>query len=173
MKKHLLMVFRSVLINLVLLLSLGFVQTLMADSIDKVISHAIYQVKTVVLKKLSPGDVEEMINRARDKGATGYKVYQYGGGKMGWSMLDSKGKEVYVVIFSFSDRQSREGTYLGPLMSFRDAQDIHKLHIQVLSNYFKQLETDKYDIGDKCIALTELFKGTTGAGRTKITVKCY
>ena len=137
----------------------------------QVIYAVIYQVKTVLIKRLAPSDIEEMINHARDIGATGYKLNHYSGGKMGWSMEDSKGREVYSVIFSFLGRQAKEGAYFGPLMSFRDAKVSHNWYREVFSGYFKQIGPDKYDINDNCMASMELFKGTAGSGRTIITVE--
>jgi hypothetical protein len=94
--------------------------------------------------------------------------------QMGWSVEDSKGTETFSVIFSFIGSKASEATYYGPLMLFSDAIEIHKLHNQVLVNNFKQIGSDRYDIGDNCIALVELFKSeTSGGGRTRITMKCY
>jgi hypothetical protein len=172
-KRNILVVFGSVILSILLLLTSPFPEKGMADSTDTVISQVIYQVKTVLIRQLSPVDIKDMINRAVDEGATGYKLNYYDSGKMGWSIEDSKGREVYSVIFLFSSQQAKEGTYFGPLMSsLSDAKEVHKRHREVLSSYFKKITTDKYDIGDSCTAFTELFKGTTGAGRTKITVKC-
>ena len=139
----------------------------------QVIYAVIYQVKTVLIKQLAPSDIEKMINHARDIGATGYKLNHYSGGKMGWSMEDSKGREVYSVIFSFLGRKAKKGEYFGPLMSFRDAKVSHNWHRKVFLGYFKQIGPDKYDINDNCVAIVELFKGTTGSGRTIITVECH
>lgn len=173
MKRHFKMVFGACLLDFVLLLPPAFAETVIPDSVDTVISNAIYQVKIVLMRKLASGDVEDMINRGRNAGVTGYKLNHYAGGQMGWSVADSKGREVFSVIFSFVGFQAREGTYFGPLMSFRDAKEIHKQHRQVLSGHFKQIGADTYDVGDNCMAFTELFKGSAGAGRTKITIKCH
>jgi len=148
----------------------------LTDSDKAVVAQAIYgviyQVKTVLIKRLAPSDIERMINHARDIGATGYKLNHYSGGKMGWSMEDSKGREVYSVIFSFLGRQAKEGVYFGPLMSFRDAKVSHNWYREVFSGYFKQIGPDKYDINDNCTANMELFQGSTGLGRSIITVVC-
>lgn len=133
--------------------------------------HTIYQAKTILIRQLATGDIEEMINKVRDMGATGYKLNHYSGGKMGWSIEDSKGREVNFVIFTFLGRKAKVGVYFGPLMSFNDAKVIHNWHRNVLSGYFKQIGTDKYDINDNCVAIMELFKGTTGLGRTIITIE--
>lgn len=144
-----------------------------SDSAEAVFVHTMYQVKTVLIKQLSTGDIEEMINKVLDMGATGYRLDHYHGGKMGWSLEDKKGRELNSVIFTFSARQPRVGEYLGPLMSFSDAKAIHTWHRNVLSGNFKQISNDKYDMGDNCIAIIKLFKGTTGLGRTIITVECH
>ena len=136
-----------------------------------VVALVIYQVKAVLIKQLAPGDIEEMINHVRDIGATGYKLNYYSGGKMGWSMEDSKGKEVYSAIFSFLGRRAKEGIYFGPLISFPDAKVVHNWHIEALSDYFKRIGVDKYDINDDCVAIIELFRGTAGSGRTIITIE--
>ena len=162
------MVFWACLLDFVLLLPPAFAETVIPDSVHTVISNAIFQVKIVLMRKLASGDVEDMINRGRNAGVTGYKLSQ-----MGWSVADSKGREVFSVIFSFVGSQAREGTYFGPLMSFRDAIEIHKQHRQVLSGHFKQIGADTYDIGDNCMAFTELFKGSAGTGRTKMSIKCH
>ena len=144
------------------------------DPATTAISNTIYQVKNVLIKQSSPIDIEEMINQARDKGATGYKTDRYSGGKTGWTLYDSKGREVLRVIFSFVDQKAKKGRYLGPLMSsFEDAKELHKLHREILSKHFKQIGTDKYEMDDNCKAFMELFKGRSGLGRTIITVECY
>lgn len=182
MKRHLRVLVHSVLISLALILSLRFVETIKAETSEEGlitymvkphVTQVIPQLKTVLLRKLSVSGIEDMINQVRAMGGIGYKLNRYAGDKMGWSLNDSKGNETYSVIFSFRGRQASEGEYFSPLMSFRDAEKIHKLFMQVLPNYYRPIETNKYDIGDKCIAVTKLFKGTTGAGRTIITVKCY
>jgi hypothetical protein len=75
------------------------------------------------------------------------------------------------VIFTFSRGQAREGVYYGPLLS-NDVQVVHNYHRNVLSSNFKQISTDIYDINDNCVAAIKLFGGTTGLGRTIITVNC-
>jgi hypothetical protein len=123
------------------------------DSAEAAFVHTIYQVKTVLIKQLSAADIEEMINDVRNMGATGYKLNHYYGGKLGWSIEDKRGREVNSVIFTFSGQQPRAGEYLGPLMSSNDAKEIHSWHRNVLSNNFKQTSTEKYDVGDKCMAI--------------------
>jgi hypothetical protein len=143
------------------------------SEVAQVIYQTIYQIKTIIVRRLAANDIEELIKRARDLGATGYKLNKYSGGKMGWSIEDSKGREVYSVIFSFHEQQAREGVYLTPLMTFRDAKEVHSWHRKVISSYFRQIDADKYDINDNCLAFVELFKGATGLGRTRINIKCH
>jgi len=144
-----------------------------SDSAEAALVNTIYQIKTVLIKQLRSADIEEMINKARDIGATGYKLNHYSGGKMGWSIEDSRRREVNSVIFTFLGHRAKVGAYYGPLMSFKDAKVIHNWHNNTLSTYFKQIDTNKYDINDNCVAIMDLFKGTTGLGRTIITVECH
>ena len=143
------------------------------DPVATAILNTIYQIKNVLIKQSSPIDIEEMIKQVRDKGATGYKTDRYSGGKSGWTLYDSKGREVLRVIFSFVDQKAKEGKYLDPLMLFKDAKKIHKLYREILSKRFKQLGTGKYEMDDNCMVFMELFKGSTGLGRTIIAVECY
>jgi hypothetical protein len=113
-----------------------------------------------------------MIKQARNKGATGYKFDRYSEGKTGWSLFDSKGREVLRVIFSFVGHRATEGKYFGPLMSLHDSKEVHKWHGDILSKYYKQIGFDKYYLEDNCTASVELFQGSTGLGRSIITVVC-
>ena len=142
------------------------------DPVATVILNTIYQVKSVIVKQSSPGDIEEMINQARKKGATGYKIDRYSGGKIGWTLNDSKGREMHRVIFSFIGHVAQKGRYLGPLITFQDSKEIHNWHRDVMSKYYKQTGTDRYDIENNCIANMELFKGSSGLGRTIIIIEC-
>ncbi len=102
MKRHFKMVFGACLLDFVLLLPSVFAGTVIPESVDTVISNAIYQVKIVLIRKLAPSGVEDMINRGRNAGVAGYKLNHYSGSQMGWSVMDSKGREVFSVIFSGS-----------------------------------------------------------------------
>jgi len=106
-------------------------------------------------------------------GATGYKINYYYDGNMGWSINDSRGREVNSAIFTFVGQRARKGAYYGPLMSFSDAKVIHNWHKNVLSKQFSQIVMNKYDIGNNCVAQIDLFKGTTGLGRTILTIDCH
>jgi hypothetical protein len=143
------------------------------DPVATVILNTICQVKSVLIKQSSPSDIEEMINQARKKGATGYKTDRYSGGKTGWTLNDSKGREMHRVIFSFVGHEAKEGRYLGPLITFQDSKEVHNWHRGVMSKYYKQIGTDKYDIENNCMANMELFKGSSGLWRTIITVECH
>ena len=143
------------------------------NPMKQVIYHTLYQVKNVVIKKSTSKDIEGIIKTARDAGEKGFKTSHYGSDKMGWSLQDSKGREVYVVIFSFLGGRAKEGDYLGPLMSFQNAKEIHSIHEKTLLEYFKQTDNNKYDLNDNCTASLRLFQGTTGLGRTIITVECH
>lgn len=172
MKRNIFVVFGIIILNILLLLPSVFAGKVMTDSVDTVITQTIFQVKAVLIRQLSPVEIKDMINRGRDKGATGYKLNYYSNDKMGWSIEDRKGREVISVIFIFINQHAKEGSYFVPLMSFNDAKEVHNRYREVLSGYFKLIGTNKYDIGDNCTAFMELFKGTTGTGRTKITIKC-
>lgn len=154
-------------------LSPTYSETAISSTVDAAIANAIYQVKIALMGKFTSIDIENMINRGHDAGISPYKINRYANNQMGWSVEDSKGREVFSVIFSFIGTHASEGTYYGPLMQlFQDAKEIHKQHSIVMDNYFKKIESEKYDIGDSCTAFMELFKGRTSAGRTKIIVKC-
>ncbi len=144
-----------------------------SDLAKKVFVKVIYQIKTVLIERFRQSDIEEMINKAREMGATGYKLNYYSGGKMGWSIEDRKGSQVFSVIFTFLEQRSNIGTYFGPLISFKDAKVIHNWYKNNLSTHFKQIDTNKYDLSDNCFAVMDLFKGTTGLGRTIITFECH
>jgi hypothetical protein len=143
------------------------------NPMKQTIYHTLYQVKNVVTKKLTSKDIEGIIKTTRDAGGRGFKSSRYGSDKMGWSLEDSKGREVYVVIFSFLGGRAKEGDYLGPLMSFQNAKELHSFHEKTLLEYFKQIDNNKYDLNDNCTASLRLFHGTTGLGRTIITVECH
>ena len=143
------------------------------DPLTTVILNTIYQIKNVLIKQSSPSDIEEMINQARKKGATGYKANRYSGEKAGWTLNDSQGREVHRVIFSFVGHEAREGRYLGPLCAFQLSKEVHNWHRGILSKYYKKTGTDKYDIENNCMANMELFKGSSGLWRTIITVECH
>ena len=144
-----------------------------ANPIKQMIYHTLYQVKNVVIKKSTSKDIEGMIKAARDAGGTGLKSNRYGSDKMGWSLEDSKGREVFVVIFSFLGGRAKEGDYLGPLMSLQNAKELHSFHENTLLEYFKRIDNNKYDLNDNCTASLRLFHGATGLGRTIITVECH
>ena len=144
-----------------------------ANPMKQTIYYTLNQVKNVVIKKLTSKDIEGMIKNARDAGGTGLKSSRYGSDKMGWWLEDSKGREVYVVIFSFFGGRAKEGEYLGPLMSFQNAKEIHSFHEKTLLEYFKQIDNNKYDLNDNCTASLRMFHGATGLGRTIITVECH
>ena len=143
-----------------------------SDLAKAVFVKVMYQIKTVLIEQFRQSDIEEMINKARDMGATGYKLNYYSGGKMGWSIEDRKGSQVFSVIFTFLGHRSNIGTYFGPLISFKEAKIIHNWYKNNLSKYFKQIDTNKYDLSDNCFAKMDLFKGTTELGQTVITVEC-
>lgn len=143
-----------------------------ADPAATAIVNTLYQIKNLLIKRSSPSDIEEMIKQSRNKGATGYKFDRYSGDKTGWSLFDSKGREVLRVIFSFVGHRATEGKYFGPLMSFNDSKEVHKWHRDIMSTYYKQIGIDKYYLEDNCTASMELFQGSTGLGRSIITVVC-
>lgn len=134
----------------------------------------IYQMKVVLTNQLAKKSIEEIINKARDVGGvTGNKINYYSDGKMGWSMNDIKGREVYSIIFSFLKDQAQEGKYITPLMSFQDAKILYSWHSEFLSSYFKKIDSNKYDLNDSCLAVIELFNSTEKSGRTIITIECH
>ena len=88
-------------------------------------------------------------------------------------MNDSKGREVYSIIFFFLKDQAQEGKYITPLMSFQDAKILYSLHSDFLSSHFKKIDSNKYDVNDSCLAVIELFSSTEKSGQTIITVQCH
>ena len=140
---------------------------------DTVIASTIYQIKHVLIKRFTPADLEKLIKDARIAGATGYELNNYSPEKMGWSLKDSKEREVQSVVIFFVGNHAREGTYYGPLVSSsKDAQVIHEWHQNVMSGEFKLIDAGKYDLSDNCVANMSLFTGATGLGRTIIKVSC-
>lgn len=167
MKKYIL-IFSIILLNLSLTLQPVFAEMKMTDEFDSVVSQAIYQIKTVLIKQSTPEEIRNMINQVRKAGGTGYKVNNHDGDKMGWSIEDSKHRVVHSIVFTFTENKANEGTYFGPSMaSQQTAKEVHDLHIAVLTKHFKQVGSDKYDFGDKCKGFIELSKG-----RTNIFIKC-
>jgi len=161
MKKHM---FILIIILLILSLTLQpvFAEMKMTDEVDAVVSQAIYQTKNILIKQSTPDEIRNIINHVRKAGATGYKVNNHDGGKMGWSIQDSKKRVVHSIVFTFNKNKASEGVYYGPLMASQQiAREVHDLHIEVLLKHFKQVGTDKYDFGDNCEGVISLLKGQT------------
>ena len=93
MKKYIL-IFSIILLNLSLTLQPVFAEMKMTDEFDSVVSQAIYQIKTVLIKQSTPEEIRNMINQVRKAGGTGYKVNNHDGDKMGWSIEDSKHRKI-------------------------------------------------------------------------------
>lgn len=167
MKKHTL-ILSIILLNLSLTLQPVFAEMKMTAEVDSVVSQAIYQIKTVLIKQSTPEEIRHMINQVRKVGSTGYKVNNYDGNKMGWSIEDSKQRVVHSIVFTFNGNKAKEGTYYGPRMaSQQSAKEVHDLHIAILAKHFKQVGTGKYDFSDNCKGFIELSKGGTN-----ILIKC-
>jgi hypothetical protein len=141
------------------------------NPVETVVTNTITSIANMLIKQASPKEIEEFILSARKNGAIGYKFDRYSFEKAGWTLSDSKGRDVQRVIFSFTDQKAQEAKYLGPLSAFQDSKVVHKWHTDVMDTYYKKRDTNNYNIGNGCIANIELFKGSSGLGRTIIVIK--
>ena len=137
--------------------------------------NTLYQIKYVIKNRFTSKEIVNMVEQARRQGATGYIVVPPLNSftkDMGWLIEDSKGREVFRVLFTFDDNGIvNNGRYLGPLIS--NVQQIHQLHVEMLSRNYKLITPGSYDIGDGCRAIIKIFKsGVSDPGRTVITVEC-
>ncbi|WP_148896580.1 hypothetical protein [Geothermobacter ehrlichii] len=139
---------------------------------EDAVVNTIYQIQHVLLNFYTSSDVEKMIMVARGKGATSYKFVRYYGGEVGWSVSDSRDKEVFKVMLTPAEGRMRKGKYLGPLMALDNSKKTHKWHRDIMSKYYKQIAVDRFYLGDGCTGDMKLFRGGAGYGRTIITVEC-
>lgn len=167
MKKHIL-ILSIILLKLSLTFQPVFAEIKMTAEFDSVVAQAIYQIKNVLINQSTPEEIRNLINQVRKAGGTGYKVNNYDGGKMGWSIQDSKQRVVHSIVFTFNKNKASEGVYYGPLMASQQAaREVHDLHVAVLFKHYKQVGSDKYDFGDNCEGFIVLLKG-----QTQILITC-
>lgn len=148
---------------------------------DTTLINTLYQIKYVIMNKFTSGDIVNLVEQAIEKGAVGCKVVQpmFSFLKdMGWLIEDSKGREVFRVLFTFKDNGIvNNGRYLGPLIS-KEAQrgtdqQIYQFHVDILSRNYKLISPDNYNLGDGCRGVIKLFKSdVSDPGRTAIIVEC-
>ena len=148
---------------------------------DVSLINTLYQIKHVIMNNFTSGDIVNLIEQAIEKGAVGYKVVQPRFSflkDMGWLIEDSKGREVFSVLFTFKDNGIvNDGRYLGPLIS-KEAprntdQQIYQFHVDILSRNYSLISPNNYNIGDGCKGVIKLFKsGDSDPGRTAIIVEC-
>jgi len=171
------------IIILFVILCFGCPPSAIAANQSNSLIGTLYQIKNVLIKHYSSYDIEKMIKQANEAGAQGLKLAypsppaSFIMKDMGWLIEDSKGMEVFRVYFSFMNNVAKDGRYLGPLMSNKARrgtdQEIFLFHRELLSKNLKRVSTDKYDLGDGCIASLTLFKNSADPGRTAVNVECH
>ena len=143
-----------------------------SDSADLAIKNVLYQIKSIVREGYSPERIESWIRDGKKVGVKEYRVDRYNKQEIGWSVIDSKNREVMSAIFKIESNKAVNGRYFGPLMNKNAAGEIHVKHIELLKTYYNVIRKDVYSLGDGCSATASFFEGTTGLGRTIIDVRC-
>jgi hypothetical protein len=144
------------------------------NNMETTIIAAISQAKQVIINKSSLSDIEYIVSRGISNGIKNYKIDHYDNSKIGWSVVDNSGREVFRVIFSLYGNVAKEAKYYSPLMTKNDAVEVHKIHAQIFEKNLKIIGQDKYDINDNCTASSELFRSESyDTGRTIVTINCY
>lgn len=154
------------------------------------LTNTLLHMRYVINNKFTNKDIENFINKGIEKGAINYrlvypKIDFLQTNDMGWAIDDSKGREVFRVIFSFGDDNIvKDGKYLGPIISTDMSNDIYTYHINGMSKNYNKINQNSYDLGDGCIGNIELQKmknniykgryviGSETKERTVITVQC-
>lgn len=161
----------AIIASIVIVFSKNVLAVVISESADLAIQNVLYQIKTTIRENYSPKKIENWINDGKKLGVKEYRLDRYDK-DIGWSVLDSKNREVMSAIFKIENNRAVIGKYLGPLSKNDVAQEIHVKHIEILNTYYTQISKMVYGLGDGCSAKASLFEGSTGLGRTIIEVQC-
>ena len=161
----------AIVASIVIVFSTNVIAVVISESADLVIKNVLYQIKTTVKESYSPEKIESWINDGKKLGVKEYRLDRYNT-DIGWSILDSKNREVVSAIFKIENNRTVSGKYFGALAKKDLAQEIHAKHIELLNTYYSRIGKAVYSLGDGCSAKASLFEGSTGLGRTIIEVQC-
>lgn len=129
-----------------------------------VVVNTLSSMKNILMEYSSPKDIELLISQGIKSGAKGlktaYNPYYPTIKDMGWTVVDSKGREPFRVYFSFGDDKAKDGRYISGDVTDKNnegtAQTLYLWHKDAMSNNYKQIENDKFDIGNNCNATLKL-----------------
>jgi hypothetical protein len=137
MKRAIRKIFLVCSFNFVLLSSPAFPETAAPSNVGTALISTIDMMKNSIVRKLSSGDIENSIKQDRN-----FRIDHYDDGKIGWAVIDSKGREVFRVLLSFIGSKASDGIYLSPLMLLSDANEVYNFHNQIMTGSFKNLGAD-------------------------------
>lgn len=154
------------LIVITALKSVAFAIANEQNPVHTVVVNTLSSMKNVLMKHSTQKDIELKINQGIKAGANGFKITynpHYPTIKdMGWTVVDSKGREPFRVYFSFDDNKAKDGRYIsGDIIDKSNdgtAQTLYLLHKDAMASNYKQIKNDQFDIGNNCNATLKLKK---------------
>jgi hypothetical protein len=90
--------------------------------------------------------------------------------KAGWNLI-SHGIELQYVIFLYEGNTPKSADYFDALLPRAEAEGLYLINARILSSRFRHTQDNEYDLGDGYTAKVSLFKGSTGKGRTVISIR--
>lgn len=167
---------KPLIIAIVTYFTLAYTGTVHAFAIspdaDIALQNIIYQIKYTIKEGYSPKNIEDWIGKIKNSGAKEYRLDNYAGSEIGWSVLDSNKREVASAIFYINNGRAESGKYYGAISKIEVARIIHDKHLEFLKTYYKSISNSTYGLDDRCIARPSFFTGSTGLGRTIIEINC-
>jgi hypothetical protein len=127
-------------------------------------------VKAIIIRKMTPEALKEIADKSDKLGIREYSYY-FKPDKMGWMLRSKDGWELAYITIDLGEGKAQSGEYLGAVAEFPLAQQIHDLLLENMNKTYRRITPDEYDIGDNCIASINLFKGSTGLGRSRLVIK--